>query len=127
MFIASQIIAINYSDTSGYPAYNTDAGTANFFESPAPPDYSQWQNQWNVPASAPEHGSSSSMPPFNSGITSPAAVPPPYGMPPGGHMGQANAYNSGYSMFPQQIMSDPLFNTARQIGGQFAEQQKEKV
>ncbi|KAI1728735.1 YIF1 domain-containing protein [Ditylenchus destructor] len=102
------------TDTSGYPAYNTDAGTANFFESPAPPDYSQWQNQWNVPASAPEHGSSSSMPPFNSGITSPAAVPPPYGMPPGGHMGQ-------------QIMSDPLFNTARQIGGQFAEQQKEKI
>lgn len=32
----------------------------------------------------------------------------------------------GYSI-PQQFMSDPMFNAARQIGGQFAEQQKQKV
>ncbi|VDN52013.1 unnamed protein product [Dracunculus medinensis] len=31
------------------------------------------------------------------------------------------------STLPGQLMSDPMFNMARQIGGQFAEQQKEKL
>lgn len=38
--------------------------------------------------------------------------------------------NSNYQMFPQQLMNEPMLNTAHfaaQFGGQFAEQQKEKV
>lgn len=33
----------------------------------------------------------------------------------------------GLNIFPQQLVSDPFFNTARHLGGQFAEIQKEKV
>lgn len=42
-------------------------------------------------------------------------------------MPQPSYQQPGFSVFPQQLVADPLFNTARQIGGQFAEQQKEKV
>lgn len=37
-------------------------------------------------------------------------------------------YLLGFGGFqPQQLMSDPMLNAAKQFGGQFAEQQKEKV
>ncbi|PIC29041.1 hypothetical protein B9Z55_020760 [Caenorhabditis nigoni] len=36
--------------------------------------------------------------------------------------------NGGFGGFqPQQLMSDPMLNAAKQFGGQFAEQQKEKL
>ncbi|CAL2046143.1 unnamed protein product [Caenorhabditis brenneri] len=42
--------------------------------------------------------------------------------------GYGYAQNNGFGGFqPQQLMSDPMLNAAKQFGGQFAEQQKEKL
>ncbi|CAA94831.2 Protein YIF1 [Caenorhabditis elegans] len=41
---------------------------------------------------------------------------------------QSYGQNNGFGGFqPQQLMSDPMLNAAKQFGGQFAEQQKEKL
>lgn len=39
----------------------------------------------------------------------------------------AGSLGGDLSAFSQQLMSDPVLSAARQFGGQYAEQQKEKV
>ncbi|KHJ75462.1 Hrf1 family protein [Oesophagostomum dentatum] len=44
------------------------------------------------------------------------------------YYGQSNANaNAGFGFNPQTFMADPMLQAARQFGGQFAEQQKEKI
>uniref|UniRef100_A0A8R1HV70 Protein YIF1 n=1 Tax=Caenorhabditis japonica TaxID=281687 RepID=A0A8R1HV70_CAEJA len=51
-----------------------------------------------------------------------------YGQQQSQGQGQGFSQNNGFGGFqPQQLMSDPMLNAAKQFGGQFAEQQKEKI
>jgi hypothetical protein len=101
------------------PAWNNanPAGEQSAYYSPDHTTSSGW-NQPSAPADSSTYGNA---PPNNAyGAWNSQQHPQQQGFGFGPNAG-------AYSAFPQQFMADPLLNTARQIGGQFAEQQKEKI
>lgn len=97
----------NYNQNWNQPPQQPSAPQETWAPSSQPPNNQNYYNQWSAPTTPPTHH-----------------APPAFNNPPANAFGAPPSYNGFNS---QQFMNDPMLNAAKQIGGQFAEQQKEKI